>query len=327
VRNDRRVPPFPKPAFTYSYRVDSQLEALRRYRDTKPGRAVPRKTPDRLLLGTWNIANLGLHERRDSDHRLLAEILSWFDLCAVQEVNDDLSGLRGIQAELPGHYRVLFSDAAGNAERLAYLYDSRKITLGEKVGEVAVPPSHVRHIRLPDSAQRFDGFDRNPYLALFRAGSLEILPVNVHLYFGSESAIAVNRRKLETLALARWADLRRRSPNALSRHIVPLGDFNLPKPKRGATDRPVYDELAARGLHLPGHSTEIGSSIASDNRYDQIAFFPGETEERFTGKLGVFDFDGAVFSSLYRSRGLSDLLAYLRYYLSDHRPMWAEFAI
>lgn len=108
---------------------------------------------------------------------------------------------------------------------------------------------------------------------------------------------------------------------------MPLGDFNLPKPTRGASDRPVYDELAGRGLHVPGHSTEIGSSIASDNRYDQIAFFPGETGERFTGKLGVFDFDGGVFATLYRSRSLRDFLAYCRFYISDHRPMWAEFAI
>jgi len=54
------MPPFPKPSFGYSYHLDAQVEALRRYRDTKPGRQIPRKRADRLLLMTWNVANLGL---------------------------------------------------------------------------------------------------------------------------------------------------------------------------------------------------------------------------------------------------------------------------
>jgi len=90
---------------------------------------------------------------------------------------------------------------------------------------------------------------------------------------------------------------------------------------------PIFDQLTARGLELPAHSTQIGSSIASDSHYDQIAFFPGETQDQFTGSMGVFDFDGALFKTLWESRGKTDFLTYLRYYVSDHRPMWADFAI
>lgn len=39
---------------------------------------------------------------------------------------------------------------------------------------------------------------------------------------------------------------------------------------------------------------------------------------------GVFDFDDAVFRSLYEDE-TRDFLAYVRYYLSDHRPLWAQF--
>jgi endonuclease/exonuclease/phosphatase family metal-dependent hydrolase len=318
------VPPFPKPALTYNYRLDSQLAALRRYRDEKPGREIPDKADDRLLLATWNVANLGLQERRASDYRLIVEIISWFDLIVLQEVNDDLSGLFGIREHLPDHYRVLHSDAAGNDERVAYLYDSRKVTLGEEVGELAIPPSHLRYIRIPGSEQRFEGFDRNPYLALFHAGSLSVQLAGVHLYFGSDSAISMNRRSLETMAVARWAASRRTDPHAATRDIVALGDFNLPKAEPGD---PIYDQLTSRGLHLPGHSTQIGSSIASDSHYDQVAFFPEETEEQFTGRIGVFDFDGALFHELWEDRSREEFLAYVRYYISDHRPLWAEFQI
>lgn len=98
--------------------------------------------------------------------------------------------------------------------------------------------------------------------------------MNVHLYFGSDSTISKNRRSLETYAVARWADNRRQSPHAYTKDITPLGDFNLPKVQKGD---PIYDALVARGLSLPEHSTQIGSSIATDSHYDRVAFFPGGT--------------------------------------------------
>ena len=315
------MPPFPKPDFSYEYRPSSQINALRVHKVT---RAVPEKAADRLLVATWNVANLGVQERRDKDHLLIAEIVSWFDLVALQEVNNDLSGLRSIQQHLPPSFRLLFSDAAGNEERMAFIYDSEKVSLLEEVGEVAIPPSDISLIRLPGIEQRFDGFDRNPYLAGFSSDSFFFVLVNVHLYFGSDSAISMNRRSLETYAVARWADLRRESPYSYSRDIIVLGDFNLPKAEPGD---PIYDALTKRGLHLPKHSTQIGSTIETDNHYDQVAFFQGETEQEFTGTSGVFDFDSVLFRTLWEARSPEEFFAYMRYYMSDHRPLWAEFGV
>jgi hypothetical protein len=160
-----------------------------------------------------------------------------------------------------------------------------------------------------------------PYgLATFRTGAFTFSPVNVHLYFGSDSAMARNRRSLEAYAVARWADNRRKSRHAVTRDIIPLGDFNLPRTKPGD---PIFDALTKRGLQLPPHSTKIAAGIASDTQYDQIAFFPGDTQQDFTGQIGVFDFDGAVFAHLWQTRTRQEFLAYVRYYLSDHRPLWA----
>src|SRR5436190_19589170 len=119
------MPPFPRPTFSYNYQLAAQLEALRHYRDTKENRAIPRKADDRLIVATWNVANLGVQERRDQDYRLIAEVLSWFDLAAIQESNDNLAGIRAVEAQLADYWRLLFSDAAGNDERLTFLYDSR----------------------------------------------------------------------------------------------------------------------------------------------------------------------------------------------------------
>jgi endonuclease/exonuclease/phosphatase family metal-dependent hydrolase len=319
------MPAFPKPTFEYSYDVKTEIKALRKWRKTKPGRAIPAKAANRLLIVTWNLANFGVQQRRDDDYRLIAEILNWFDFAALQEVNENLTGLRSLQKFLPAKFSALFSDSAGNNERMVYLYDRKKVKLLELVGEIDVPPSDLKDVKLPGIVQPFTGFDRNPYLAAFQAGAFTFLLVNVHLYFGDDSeAASIERRCLETYAVARWADLNVKSKHAYATDIIALGDFNLPKV--GPAD-PIYKALTKRGLQLPPHSTEVGSTIASDSHYDQVAFFPSQTKQEFTGQRGVFDFDGAVFRTLWDTRTPAQFRSYVRYYLSDHRPLWAEFKI
>lgn len=316
------MPSFPKPTFAYEYDVNEQLQALRDYRDTKPGRAIPAKSVDRLLVATWNIANLGAQARRPKDYQLLAEVISWFDIIAIQETKDDLAGIRAIQDELPDSWRLLFSDKGGNDERMVFAYDSDKVFPLEKVGEIAVPVKDHRYIKLPGNTAKFTGFDRSPYLAAFKAGNFEFLLVNVHLYFGDDKKAARNRRSLEAYATSRWGDLRTKDKDAYVTDIIVLGDFNLPKVEPGDQ---VYSALKKRGLQRPTHSTQIGSNLTSDKHYDQIMFFPGKTDDEFTGATGIFDFDGGVFADLWEARTATQFRAYLRYYLSDHRPLWAEF--
>lgn len=315
------MPPFPKPQFAYDYSLNQQIQALRQH---KQARAIPAKSPGTLLLATWNIANLGVQERRDKDRKLIAEILSWFDIVAIQEVNANWTHLLDIQhGQLHDTFRVLVSDAAGNNERMAFLYDAVKVRPLELIGEVAFPPSEYEDVKLPGITRDFNGFDRNPYFATFAAGNLSFTLVNVHLFYGTAQPKDVERRALETFAVARWADREAKSSFSFTRDIIALGDFNMPKALPGD---PIYEALTAKGLELPDHSTQMGSSIASDNQYDQIAFFPAETKNDFTGQKGVFDFDAVVFADLWQ-QDEGDFRTYTRYYVSDHRPMWAEFRI
>jgi hypothetical protein len=144
----------------------------------------------------------------------------------------------------------------------------------------------------------------------------------VHLFFGSDEPADLDRRTLETFAVAWWADRTHRDRHSYVGDVVPLGDFNLPKAVPG--DR-IFDALVALGLETPSHSSQIGSAIASDNQYDQIAFFPGTTKDRFTGTCNVFDFDGALFQDLWQTKTPKQFQSYVRYHISDHRPLWAEF--
>lgn len=312
------MPDFVKPDFPYTVDLAGELHRLRSHRET---RLIPTRKTGRLLAATWNVANFGTQEREPEHLELIAEIISWFDLVALQEVKDNFADLYRVLLLLGQNaWRVIFTDKAGNQERMAYLYRWRKLELLEKIGELAIPPAEHRYIRLPSTEQSFEGFDRNPYLATFHTGDTTFLFLNVHLYFGTDSAISRNRRSLETYAVGRWADLRRESPYAFTREIVALGDFNMPM---AAPGDPIYDALTARGLEVPDHSSEMGSTLANDTHYDQVAFFPGPTKDRYRTQ-GVFDFDTVIFPDLWSGRGKTDFDTYVRYYMSDHRPVWFE---
>jgi endonuclease/exonuclease/phosphatase family metal-dependent hydrolase len=185
----------------------------------------------------------------------------------------------------------------------------------------------LQHIKLKGVAQKFNGFDRNPYLATFQVSPTNsFLLVNVHLYFGSDkNAKDIQRRALETFAVARWADLRRKSEFSFTREIVALGDFNMPK--KDEKD-PIFKALTSKGLELPAHTSEVGSNLNSDKHYDQIAFFPGQTKNCFQ-QMGVFDFDMAVFKALWDdpNRTEAEFKGYVRYFISDHRPLWMELVV
>ena len=315
------MPVFPKPKFSFDYDLAVETAHLRAH---KRARGIPRRQTGKLLAATWNIANLGAQHRRDPDLALIAEIISWFDLVAVQECRENFGDLFDIHARLPESFRVLMSDASGNNERMAFLYDSKKLSLLEEVGEIAFPPSRYSSVKLPGVDAQFNGFDRTPYLAAFSVGKTSTMFVNVHLYYGDETPASIARRSLETFAVAKWADLRKKSLLSFTRELVVMGDFNMPKCEEGD---PIYKALTKLGLDLPEHSTQIGSSISSDANYDQIAFLPQTTRDHFTGNKGVFDFDTALFPALWNDgANEKNFRAYLRYYFSDHRPMWVQLS-
>lgn len=243
---------------------------------------------------------------------------SWFDIIALQEVHDNLEGLYNLESFIGSEYELLFTDKAGNQERAAYLYDATKVDLLQMVGELAVPPSEHRHIKLPGIRRTFKGFDRNPFIATFSFQNTRFMLINVHLFFGSEAQKDEERRALEAYAVGRYADLRRDDVHSYTPNIIALGDFNIPMAKPGDS---IYDALAKRGLSVPEHSTRMGSAIATDAQYDQVAFFP--SLKRKVAASGVYDYDGVIFPELWQ-QSESDFQAYCRYYISDHQPMWVQ---
>ena len=317
------MPSFPKPRFTHEVNLSQEIKAIRKYRDSKPGIKIPASKPNNLLLATWNIANLGAQEREPAHLKILAEILSWFDLVALQEIKGNSQHFQEIVKLMGPRFHFIFTDASGNNERMGFIYRKSKVQIREEVAELAIPPVDYKNIKLPGVPDKFNGFDRSPYLVSFRVKKFEFSLLNVHLYFGNERETAsINRRCLEAFCVGRWVELRSKSKYSFSCNVFALGDFNLPMIDE---KNPVYKALVSKGLQLPDHSSKIYSNLNNDKAYDQIAFLPGMKSNILNH--GIYPFDNAVFADIYNSKTAVEFRSYIKYYLSDHRPMWIELDI
>ena len=267
-----------RPNPEYHYDPQGEIDNLIRHRDTIPANPADSRNipspgqPGKVLIASWNIANLGVHKRRPIDFEVIAEILGWFEIVALQEIADNLDDFLAIVDALPNHFGYIFNDRAGNDERAAYIYDTRRVALSPKIGEVAIVESERRYITLPGITRDFEGFNRNPYLAGFEIDSISLLLANCHLLYGPQGSAAerqdsMDRRQLEAYAIARWCDLRRNDKHRWTRNILALGDFNLPQAQEG---NPVYEALTRRGLSLPPHETRIPTNVSANADYDRL---------------------------------------------------------
>ena len=80
----------------------------------------------------------------------IAEVISAFDLVAVQEVNEDLAEFQTVMRLLGPHWDYIVTDQSGNMERLAFVYDKRKILFRHVAGEIVLPKKKGRQILHPD---------------------------------------------------------------------------------------------------------------------------------------------------------------------------------
>ena len=341
------MPSFPKPVPALNYSLAAEKQAIDQWFQS---RSVPQSMSNRLLLGSWNIANLGEQKRDQKDLNLIAHILSRFDLIAVQEVKTDVSHLRAVAASMGSGFDWIVNDPGGNSERLAFIYRKSHVQPGRLFGEVAIPEKDfpVDTIVVPyrKSGQdrievyynlRFTPFDRNPFVGTFTSGNLTLTLANVHLYFGAfkDASSVVERAKyarrvMEVLTLAEWAKERRKDQRTLYPDIVLLGDMNVPE--MNPTDA-AFRALLKSGLEPAEYSTTTGgSNLGGTKTYDQLAITPGDLVNRRL-KYDVFDFDNAVFASKWNQ--LSQQLtprqatvkfnAYVRFHVSDHRLLWMQF--
>ena len=335
------MPGFSRPDDEYRYRMKTEARAID---NGFVERGVPKRRRNRLLVASWNLANLGDQDRTPLDLRLMAHLLSRFDLIAVQEIKRDHDHFERLVGYMD-NYDFVMSDTAGNEERLAFIYRSDRVTPRQMFGEIALPkrvwPRYTVKVpyrsRGKDKVQTFRNhpfqpFDRNPFIGTFRCDRLDFTIVNVHLYYGaskSRDRKKYARRVLEIFALAKWAEKHAKRDDAYDNDIVLTGDMNVPTMDQS---EPAYKALLRSGLQPTQYASKTGSNLDGTKAYDQLAVTPGHLG-RIQTSSGVFDFDNFVYRRLWnrlvdqntKHRATKLFRSYLRAYLSDHRPLWIEF--
>jgi hypothetical protein len=314
-------------------RIAAGLLALRRQLSSEEG--IPPKTiENNLLLATWNIREFGgtKYERCPDCYYFIAEIINHFDLIAIQEVREDLGALKQVVKILGRWWQYIVTDitlgAAGNRERLAFLYDSRKVRFDGLAGQIVLPPKKKQPVRQ---------IARAPFVCGFRAGWTKFEICTVHIYYGTSKAedptrvkeigdtakLLTNRAKKPT-AKKEDDDVKRNAPP----NMILLGDFNIFDSKNDKTMK----ALLKNGFRIPEQISGAHTNKLRDKNYDQIAFY--EVARRFeVRKGGVFDYYRSVFSDKYAEQyyelagGKKKFDAWRTFQMSDHLVLWTELQI
>jgi endonuclease/exonuclease/phosphatase family metal-dependent hydrolase len=326
-------------------RAAAGLLALRR----KLRKEVPPRTVEEtLLLATWNIREFGRNamfgQRLPESIQYIAEIINHFDLVAIQEVKENLGDLKQLIKVLGPWWEYIVTDVvagrAGNTERIAYLYDTRKVRFDHLAGEVTLPEKKGVYWQLA----------RTPFICTFRTGWRRFSLCSVHIYYGKAKALDLRRlQEIESLSkfLADKNVRRQEDDNGEPESIILLGDFNI-----FSTKDKTYQALIKNNFVVP----EFGATnLAADKNFDQIAFhdprnllWPKARDlqvKKSVPRSGVFKF----LESVFRDKDLESYDAemtstcgakYLKaknkmafyknwrtFQISDHCPLWIELRI
>ena len=285
---------------------------------------IPQKiVDDNLLIGSWNVRNFGAirNSWRDTQNGpkrnlralvYIAEIIKRFDVIAIQEVKANTTGIRFLLEQFLGpSWGLIVSDvsagAKGNNERLAFIYDKRRVTPSGLAGEIVLPSEAG-----DDPAQQFD---RTPYIVGFQAGEERFSLLTAHIRYGDSPTDRIG--EIESLSHYIAEEIRDRATSGgEERNLIVLGDFNIDD--RG--NNPLFQAFVSTGLVVPEQLLNLKTTYSTKPKfYDQIAWFMGNLDLLTNDRAGVINFAGAV----YREIGLKQM----SYRVSDHFPVWVEFVI
>jgi Endonuclease/Exonuclease/phosphatase family len=292
-----------------------------------------RNLRNNLLIATWNIREFDSGKggkRLDESIYYMAEIIDCFDLVAVQEVREDLFALERLLGALGKHWEYICTDVTlgtrGNGERMAFLYDSRKVSFGGLAGELVIPGDLT-------AVQ----FCRTPFITSWKAGWAKFALCTVHIFYGDDKADNPERvKEIEQLAKLLGKRTRKHTVDrggekfeVKGENIILLGDFNI----FGRGDVTMQKLIEDGVFSIPEALQSVpGSNVDKKKHYDQIAC--GAYKFRFepTAHAGVFDFYDYVFRDedaprFEALRGKTSYKQWRTHQMSDHLVMWQEFKI
>jgi endonuclease/exonuclease/phosphatase family metal-dependent hydrolase len=295
---------------------------------------VPRKRPQRnLLIGTWNLRAFGgLTKRWEAqagdrpkrnflDVALIAEIVSRFDVVAIQEVRGDLRALRHLLKLLGEDWGFLLTDVtkgpAGNNERLAFLYDTRRVKPSGLACELVVWIAESPDVSAGALERQFA---RTPYACSFStlgSSPTTFILVTLHVDWGKKAADRIPELKAIADWLGTWAE----REEEWNHNLIALGDFNV-----DGIDDKLYEAFTSTGLIPAPGLADLPRTIfdkpTKPHSYDQIAWFTKGQRARAVLTLECAGADRVDFVPELRG---TQTLTGLSWHISDHYPLFVEF--
>jgi endonuclease/exonuclease/phosphatase family metal-dependent hydrolase len=299
--------------------------------------ALDQVVPDKaaganIVVGTWNLRAFsdltkdwqtpaGVSPKRNfADVTYIASFIRRCDVVAVQEVRGNLRALRYLLKALGDDWAFILTDVtqgpAGNDERLAFLFDTRRVKPSGLACELVVWIEDNPNI----AAGALDRqFARTPYAVSFISSGQTFILVTLHVDYGKQAADRIPELKAIAAWLANWAE----REYGWDQNVIALGDFNIDR-----QDDPLFQAFTSTGLTpavpLQGLPRTIFDQPQAPHYYDQIAWFAKGQKKRPVLNLdcsagGSFDF----VPELRGERTLVDL----SWHISDHFPLWVEFAV
>lgn len=307
-----------------------------------------KKADENLLVASWNLKEFGhTTQRLDETYFYIAEIISAFDLVAIQEVKSTLNDLNLLLRLLGDDWAYLVNDITegveGNSERSAYLFNKKRVELAGLAGEIVLWDDLTRESLIKQ-------LKRTPYITGFQAGWKSFALINLHLHPGDEPADIAYRHSEVTLLLKALHEKISRG-RMWNENLVLVGDFNLYK--GDDKDNPTVIKFNQAGYYevesLVGQKTNASQTQSYDrffltsNKYftlaknaqgkenggvfnpfqyvyrnAQVLDYTEEIKAQYTGKKNLADPDN--LTSYYRNY-------WRRYQLSDHFLIWFELVI
>ena len=329
--------------------VTEKKRTIRNLLELKSGlEEIPaRKTEENLLVASWNIKEFGhTTQRLPEAYFYIAEIISNFDLVAVQEIKSSMFDLDIIMRLLGDNWQFMVNDITngtdGNSERSAYIFNTQRVKLSGLAGEISLWKELT-------AGSELEQLKRAPYITGFCAGWKTFAMVNLHLHPG-KSTDDIDLRKEEVRLLLAAVAEKRRLKQLFTDNLILVGDFNFYE----THDDDTIEMVKAAGFSeiesLKGKDTNASKTEAYDrfflrsNKYFQVN--RNDADEEIAGVFDPFRFvykNGSHTSYIAKmqdhytgNKTPAELLATIDSYykhpwrknqVSDHFPIWFDLQI
>jgi endonuclease/exonuclease/phosphatase family metal-dependent hydrolase len=333
---------FPQMQKIEKKRTLSKLLELKRGLDAS---IAGRRNDHNLIIASWNIKEFGhTTQRLPESYFYIAEILSCFDLVAIQEIKSTLDDLHILLRLLGKDWGYLVNDItegdAGNSERSCYIFNKKRVQLAGLAGEIVLWDDLTRHSNIKQ-------LKRTPYITGFTAGWKTFALINIHLHPGDGADDFRFRHEEVTLLLRALAE-KRGNGRLWTENLIIVGDCNL---YNGSTqDDPTIEMIQNAGYREVESLVGVHTNTSETEAYDRLFLTRSEyfslgqsSEGRENG--GVFNPFDYVFKpgeeTVYRdymkahytgSRDMDNPANQKGYFnhpwrknqMSDHFPIWCE---